>query len=115
MQTSLEKNGITKRQESIVRNDYTKSDEYSANHKDALSDGDAKGKGSGHGGHSHVSPGNNFITDPSLVGGKYDIDGYEGNGGRNFLFNINTYNSSYEYSENLISTEANQADGQIVI
>lgn len=115
MQTSLEKNGIIKRDENILRNDYNKEEEYSESSKDALSDGDALGKGSGDGGHSHINPGNNFVTDPSLVGGKYDISGYQGNGGRDFLFKINTYNSDYEYSENLISTELNQEDGQIVI
>ena len=115
MQTKLESTGISERNKTILRNDYSKTEEYSDTHKDTISDGDPLGKGSGEGGHSHIRPGNDFVTDPSRVGGSYDINGRNGNGGRTFLLNINTYGSNYEYSENLINTELNQQDGQVVI
>lgn len=122
MQTCLEKKGIEARNETLVRNDYSKVDEYSAKHKNALSDGDVKGKGSGHGGHTHSIP---DCTKPSAIdysnidtehgGGKYDIEGRNGVGGRNFLKNISIYNETFEYGPNLVDTAANVADGQIRI
>lgn len=122
MQTCLEKTGIEKRAESIVRNDYNIADEYSVNHKDALSDGDPQGKGTGHGGHTHSIPDcskpssisySNFDTENG--GGLYDIEGRNGIGGRRFLQNINKYGPNNEYGANMIDTSANVADGQIVL
>lgn len=122
MQTCLEKNGIESRSEQIVRNDYTKSDEYSSLHKNALSDGDPQGKGTGHGGHTHSIPDcnkgrgidySNFDT--MNGGGEFDIDGRNGIGGRNFLKSISKYNENYEYGPQLINTMANIADGQITL
>ena len=55
-QSCLEVKGIEKRQEGLVRNDYTKNDEYSQIHPDAISNGDPLGKGTGHGGHTHYLP-----------------------------------------------------------
>ena len=122
MQTCLEKKGIESRNETLVRNDYSKVDEYSDKHKNALSDGDVKGKGTGHGGHTHSVP---DCTKPSSIdysnfdtehgGGRYDIDGRNGIGGRNFLKNISVYNETFEYGANLVDTSANVADGQIRI
>lgn len=122
MQTCLEKTGIEKRAEALVRNDYNRTDEYSVLHKDALSDGDPLGKGTGHGGHTHSVPDcskpssisySNFDTENG--GGKYDIEGRNGVGGRNFLQTINKYGPNNEYGANLIDTSANVADGQIVL
>lgn len=122
MQTCLEVKGISARNESLVRNDYTRVDEYSAIHSDALSNGDPQGKGSGHGGHTHSVP---DCTKPSSIdysnfdtengGGLYDIAGRNGVGGRTFLKNISVYNENYEYGANLVDTTLNVQDGQIVI
>lgn len=122
MQTCLEAKGITARNDSLVRNDYTHANVYSAIHQDALSDGDPLGKGTGHGGHTHSVP---DCTLPSTInysnfdtnngGGLYDIAGRNGVGGRTFLKNISVYNETYEYGPNLIDTALNVQDGQIVI
>lgn len=122
MQTCLEIKGIEARNESLTRNDYTRNDEYSVTHKDALSDGDPLGKGTGYGGHTHSVPDckkpstisrSNFDT--SGGGGLYDIEGRNGVGGRIFSMNISVYNEENEYNLNSIDTSANVADGQIVI
>ena len=124
-QTCLEKVGIEKRHDTIVRNDYNIEDQYSQLHKDALSDGDPLGKGSGHGGHTHYVPDcskpssmmdySNFDTEASNIGGSYDINGRNGVGGRNFLKTISIYNEENQYGPNLIDTTANEQDGQIII
>ena len=56
MQTYLEKKGIETRNETLVRNDYGKTDEYSTLHTDAISNGDPLGKGTMIGGHTHTTP-----------------------------------------------------------
>ena len=124
-QTCLEKIGIEKRHDTIVKNDYNIEDQYSQLHKDALSDGDPLGKGSGHGGHTHYVPDcnkpssmmdySNFDTESSNIGGSYDINGRNGVGGRNFLKTISIYNEENQYGPNLIDTTANVQDGQIII
>ena len=124
-QTCLEKVGIEKRHDTIVKNDYNIEDQYSQLHKDALSDGDPLGKGSGHGGHTHYVPDcnkpssmmdySNFDTESSNIGGSYDINGRNGVGGRNFLKTISIYNEENQYGLNLIDTTANVQDGQIII
>ena len=120
MQTCLEKKGIEARNEALVRNDYTRIDEYSALHPDALATGDPLGKGTGHGGHTHSVP---DCTKPTSIdysnvdiengGGLYDIEGRNGVGGRIFLKNISVYNETMEYGPTLIDTSLNVADGQI--
>ena len=124
-QACLEKVGIEKRHDTIVKNDYNIEDQYSQLHKDALSDGDPLGKGSGHGGHTHYVPDcnkpssmmdySNFDTESSNIGGSYDINGRNGVGGRNFLKTISIYNEENQYGPNLIDTTANEQDGQIII
>lgn len=127
-QSCLEKHGIEERNEEIVRNEYNFEDEYSSTHKDALSDGDSRGKGSGHGGHTAWDPYcsdnqskntidyRNFDTShESNIGDCYDINGRNGIGGRNFLMTISKYSYEHPYGPNLINTEENQHDGQIVI
>lgn len=130
MQTCLEKRGIQERNTEIVRNDYSKVDQYSENHPDAISNGDPQGKGSGHGGHTHSIPNcnlpktamsyANFDTHSENLGGSYDIaaDGvsYGGRqGGRGFLKNISLYNENNQYGAHLVNTEANVEDGDQVI
>jgi len=124
-QTCLEKNAIERRQEELVRNDYSKVDEYNSNHSDALSNGDPLGKGSGNGGHLHSVPNCNLPktmydyssidTRTPNIGGQYDIEGRNGIGGRIFVQNINIYNQEFEYGMNSVDTELNIQDGQIVI
>lgn len=122
-QTCLEKKGIEARHENILRNDYNSTDEYSAQHKDALSDGDPLGKGTGHGGHGHWLPDcskgqtmidySNFDTENG--GGLYDIEGRNGKGGRNWSKNISLYNENGQYGPNSVDTTANQLEGQVII
>lgn len=122
MQTCLEKKGIESRNETIVRNDYNKSEKYEDTHIDALSNGDVKGKGTGHGGHTHSIPDcnkpsvinySNFNTENG--GGLYDIEGFEGRGGRRFLQTISLYNEENQYGAHMIDTRANRDDSQISI
>jgi hypothetical protein len=122
MQTCLEKKGIEARHESLVRNDYNLNDEYTSTHSNALSNGDPKGKGTGHGGHTYSVPDCNRPTsidysnfDTENGGGLYDIEGRNGNGGRNFLITINNYNKENPYGANLVDTTLNVSDGQIRI
>lgn len=123
MQTNLEKKGIEARNDLIVRNDYSKVEEYSQRHPDALADGDVMGKGTGHGGHTHSVPDS---TKPSAIsyanfdtsnrgGGAYDVVGRNGIGGRDFLKNISLYNENNEYGAHLIDTRENISDGQVRI
>ena len=122
-QTCLEKRGIDARHTQTVRSDYNIEDQYSATHKDALSDGDAFGKGTGHGGHTFYLPNcdapastinySNFDTQNG--GGKYDIDGYEGRPGRKVQMARSLYNQDNSYGSTSVNTEANQNDGQYVM
>lgn len=120
MQSCLEKRAIEERQNEIVRSDYNIENQYSASHKDALSDGDAQGKGTGHGGHTAYLP---DCTKPSTTidysnfdttngGGLYDIEGRNDIGGRKRAVASSLYNSENQYSANLVNTEINVRDGQ---
>lgn len=132
MQSCLEITGITERNNEIIRNDYTRTNQYSETHSDALSNGDPQGKGSGNGGHGHYLPNcslpktmmnySNLDTHSENIGGSYDIgaDGtsYNGrNGGRTFLKTISLYNAenAYNSGNNIIDTTENVNDGQVVI
>lgn len=120
MQSCLEKRGIEERHEEIVRSDYNIEDQYSSTHKDAISDGDAQGKGTGHGGHTHWLPDcnkpkttidySNFDTFNG--GGEYDINGRNGISGRKRAMNTSMYNQENEYGPNLVDTEINFQEGQ---
>jgi hypothetical protein len=120
MQSCLEKRGIEERNEEIVRSDYNINDQYSSTHKDAISDGDAQGKGTKHGGHTHYLPDCNKPTttidysnfDTTNGGGIYDIEGRNDIGGRKRAMTYSLYNQDYEYSANLINTEKNIHQGQ---
>lgn len=122
-QTCLETRGITERQNETVRSDYNINDQYSATHKDALSDGDPLGKGTGHGGHTAWLPScqnaSNSINysnfDTFNGGGSLDIEGRNGIGGRKRALASELYNSENEYSANLISSAENIAQGQYYI
>ena len=120
MQSCLEKRGIEERHEEIVRSDYNIEDQYTSTHKDAISDGDAQGKGTGHGGHTHWLPDcnkpkttidySNFDTFNG--GGEYDINGRNGISGRKRAMNSSMYNQENEYGPNLVDTEINFQEGQ---
>lgn len=122
-QTCLEKRGMEARHEQITRSDYNIEDEYSATHKDAMSDGDAQGKGTGHGGHTHFLPDcekptttidySNFDTVNG--GGYYDIKGRNGIGGRDRALATSLYNKEAQYGPNLVDTSKNIEDGQYYV
>ena len=122
-QTCLENRGYTERHKEIVKNEYTKDDQYSVTHKDALSDGDAQGKGTGHGGHTHWLPDctkpttafdySNFDTTEG--GGLYDIEGRNDVGGRKRMLSYCLYNENEQYGPTSVDTSINVADGQCVI
>ena len=119
-QTCLEKRGISAREEHIERSDYNIENAYSATHKDAMSDGDAQGKGTGHGGHTFYLPDcnkpigqmdySNFDTFNG--GGKYDIEGYGDRPGRNVQMARSLYNSENEYGPTSVDTTKNINEGQ---
>ena len=120
-QTCLEKQGINARHEQTVRSDYNIEDQYSATHKDAVSDGDALGKGTLAGGHTHWLPScdgtaNNRINysnfDTANGGGLYDIDGRNGIGGRKRALASSLYNQEAQYGATSVDTTANVNDGQ---
>lgn len=122
-QTCLEKRGIEERHNEIVRSDYNIEDEYSAKHKDAISDGDALGKGTNHGGHGHFLPDCNMNTttynysnfDTTNGGGCYDIKGRNGIGGRDRAMSISIYNQENPYGPTSVNTEKNIEDGQYFV
>jgi len=122
-QSRLEFEALNKRHELQVISDYQKEvNEYSESHKDAMSDGDPLGKGTG------VSMGfsipgqttnkgiNYSNIDTTKGGGQYDIEGRDGvGGGRNYSANINLYNSENSYGSDSVDTSANVAEGQYVV
>lgn len=123
MQSCLEKKAIEERHNEIVRSDYNIENQYSSTHKDAISDGDAQGKGTGHGGHTHYLPDCNKPSttidysnfDTTNGGGLYDIEGRNDVGGRKKAIASSLYNSENQYSANLVNTEINVRDGQYQI
>ena len=122
MQTCLEKRGMEERHSEILRNDYNINDQYSASHKDAISDGDPQGKGTNHPGMHHwlpdcTKPPNMFDYsnfDTKNGGGLYDIEGRNGIGGRKRQMAYSMYNEENAYGENLVDTSKNVKDGQYV-
>lgn len=123
MQSCLEKRGIEERNNEIVRSDYNIEDQYGSTHKNALSDGDPHGKGTGHGGHTHYLPDCNKPTstidysnfDTINGGGIYDIEGRNNIGGRKRAMVSSLYNHNYEYGANLVNTDENLHQGQYQI
>lgn len=124
-QTRLEQEGIQARKDQTIKNDFNRNGEiYNEESEFALSHDDEShplGKGSGHGGHTHVTPNrkaNKSIDrgqiDTENGGGSYDIYGINKVGGRKYSTMINLYNSDYEYNEDSIDTSINVEDGQWV-
>lgn len=119
MISCLEKVSMDERHEEIARNDYNSLDQYSKTHKDALSTGDAQGKGSGHQGHTHWLPNcngelgvidyRNFDTDiNSNIGNCNDVAMRTRSLARSLYSHVNVY------SERLIDRSNNIAEGQYV-
>lgn len=114
MQSKLEKVGIEERKNEILRSDYVSDKPYSANHPDAISNGDKLGKGTNHGGHTHFLPDqtkasttidySNFDTEHG--GNNVDVDT------RNKSMNYSLYNQNYQYGAHLIDSEENLRNGQ---
>lgn len=121
-QSRLEQEALDKRNELRVISDYSQTNEYSESHKDALSDGDPLGKGTGVPLGMASQPGatnNKSISysnmDTENAGGQYDIEGRNGVGGRKYLSLINLYNKNSQYGVDSVDTSQNVADGQITI
>lgn len=136
-QSRLENIGITKRTQLTHKNDYIKTEnEFSEQHKDALSDGDPLGKGNGismgvavantddfyideYGNRSQRMNYNNLVTHESgtkTIGGLYDRFGKPelGHSGRLQLLSMNKYQEGHEYGPDSIDTTANRLDGQYI-
>lgn len=121
-QSCLEIISINERHEEIIRNDYTREDQYSATHEDALATGDAQGKGTGAGGNQHWLPDcsafigtstfrfDDFDTAPSSHAGN-DAD----NKARNDSFVRSLYTAENNYYDRTIDTSANVREGQYVV
>lgn len=122
-QSNLEIKGIEERHNEIVRSDYNTNDAYSESHENAISNGDVKGKGTNNGGHQHYIPDyskpstlmNYSNLDTTKGGGKYDIEGRNGYGGRDRLVQINIYNKDNSYGPNSVDTTNNINEGQYVL
>lgn len=122
-QSRLEFEALNKRHDLQVISDYQKEvNEYSESHKDAMSDGDPLGKGTG------VSMGfsvpgqttnkgiNYSNIDTTKGGGQYDIDGRDGvGGGRKYSASMNLYNNENSYGPESVDTSANVAEGQYIV
>lgn len=114
MQSCLEKRGIEERNIEIVRSDYQADKPYNAMHKDALSDGDVQGKGTGSSGHLHWLP---DCTKPTTTINYSNFDTEHGGGSldvkaREESLVRSMYNKDFQYGANLIDTSANMNQGQ---
>lgn len=117
MQTCLESISMEERKEEMVRSDYQRTNQYSATHNDALATGDAQGKGTGHGGHTHWLPNcsgtlgvfdySNFDTNASSGAGNDDD-----NDARTTAMARSLYTYENTYSARSVDTSANVAEGQ---
>ena len=121
-QSRLESEAIDKRHELEVISDYQKNtNEYNEQHKDALSNGDPQGKGTGVS-MGYSVPGqttNKGINYTNIAtnsgGGLYDIEGRNGIGGRRYLETINMYNAENSYGVDSVDTSKNVAEGQFIV
>lgn len=119
-QSRLEAEGIQAREEQVRRNYYQQSkgdeditSEYSAQHKNALSDGDVKGKGINNGESMGVLYPNRNASktqlgstiDTSAGGGLYDIEGRNGIGGRKRSIIKNLYSAENPYGSDSVSCD----------
>ena len=116
-QSRLEEEAFIKRPELEMMNTYQDSiNEYSSGHKNAISDGDVKGKGVGAAANPYLLPNPaepKTSYKPTLRtddgGGALDIITREA------LESINIYSKKAEYGPNSVDTSKNVADGQYVV
>ena len=113
----LETRASRARQELLVKNEYSTVNVYSASHRDAIADSDARGRGTGQGtpqmwlphctSQINVFNYSNFITDftQTLIGNSIDTNA------RDFAMTHSLYNPTHPYSENTYEMEANALDG----
>jgi hypothetical protein len=124
-QQRLEQEAIPHREELLLKNDYQAGAlEYNESHKDALSDGDPLGKGTGEA--MGVAPLPGSVLDKGISrrnvntsngGGQYDIEGRPevGKSGRVELMAMNLYSEHDSYGVDSVDTSANRAKGQYYI
>lgn len=119
MQSKLEKIANEERKTETLKSNYNINDQYSPTHSNAKSDGDMKGKGTNHGGHTHFLPSTNASPtidysnfDTENGGNLYDIEGRNNISGRKRALASSLYNKDYSYGAHLINTEENQRNGQ---
>lgn len=117
MVTCLENVSRQERKEEIVRNEFSRDDQYSATHEAALSGGKL-GRGTGNGrGHTHWLPNckgtlgtfnfSNFDTNPKDHIGT-DVD----NATRETAMVRSLYNYENQYSARIVDTSLNVREGQ---
>lgn len=135
-QSRLENVAITKRDSLIIKNEYSEIEGkgYNETHKDALSNGDVKGKGNSSSmGYAIPEPDSFYISNEGVrvqkinrstivthengvntIGGEYDRNGNPSikKSGRNALMNLNKFNPDNEYGEDSIDTTENILLGQ---
>lgn len=120
-QSCLEIVSMKERHVEIARNQYTSENPYEAGHPDATADGDTRGKGTGFGGVRHWLPDCTSYMGVSTF--RYDdfdtntsVEGGPGNKCDREMRRISLVRSKYShetpYSKELISTRANQLEGQ---
>lgn len=124
-QQRLEQEAIPHREELLLKNDYQAGNlEYNESNKDALSDGDPLGKGTGEAMGVASLPG--ATNDKGISyrnintkrgGGQYDIEGRAevGKSGRVELMGMNLYSEQNAYGVDSVDTSANRAKGQYFI
>lgn len=118
MRSCLEIYSMDARHVMETRSDYSRVNEYSSTHPDALSTGDEQGKGTGHGGHGHWLPHctsqigvfdySNFDTALSSHAGN-NMD----NEARNVALTRSLYGPTKPYGD--IDTTLNVLEGQFVL
>ena len=120
MQSCLEKRSIEGRHEMMVRSYYTRDNQYSATHPNALATGDAKGKGTGHKGHTF------WLPDCNGTLGVFDYSNFDtaissgagnnaDNEARKTALARSMVNAENIYSAKLVDTSKNVREGQYVI
>ena len=120
MVSCLEKVSITARHEQMVRSDYSRDNQYSATHKNALAGDDSKGKGTGHKGHTFWLPNCNGTLgafnysnfDTAVASNAGNADDREA---RKIALARSMYNAENQYSATIVDTNGNVMEGQYVV
>jgi len=122
MRSCLEIYSMDARHVMETRSDYTRVNQYSETHPDALATGDRQGKGTGHAGHGHWLPHctsqigvfdySNFDTAITSHAGN-DMD----NEARNIALTRSLYGPTNAYNQgaNAVDTSMNVLEGQFVL